>query len=91
MASYNYNLFLMATAERDLRKIDKQHLSRIDAAILSLADDPYPSSSRKLQTKRGFLRIRVGNYRIIYTVDEALKQVLIYYIRIRDTRTYKKL
>jgi mRNA interferase RelE/StbE len=89
----SYNVILRATAEHDLRKLGAPHIARIYAALKSLKEDSYPRGYRKLRVsgKRGLLRIRVGNYRIIYTVNEALKQVLVYYIRIRDARTYEKL
>ena len=89
----SYNVILRATAEHDVRKLNAPHIARIYAALKSLEEEPYPHGYRKLRVsgKRGLLRIRVGNYRIIYTVNETLKQVLVYYVRIRDTRTYKKL
>ncbi len=52
-------------------------LKRVDARILALADDPYPRAATKLEGARGFLRVRVGDYRILYTVEADRLVVLV--------------
>jgi len=62
---------------RALRKIDPGHRTRIQAAISLLATNPRPPSAIGLRGRDG-LRIRVGEYRIIYTVqDEVLLVVIV--------------
>jgi mRNA interferase RelE/StbE len=51
--------------------------ARIDAAILRLADDPRPRGCRRLAVRDDRWRIRVGDYRIIYVVDDEARVVTI--------------
>lgn len=72
-----YRIEVRPAALRALRKIDRQDQPRIQAAIALLAHDPRPPGARALQGRDG-LRVRVGNYRIIYTVaDDALLVVVV--------------
>lgn len=65
----SYSLFLKKSAERDLRKIPHTELQRIIQRIKELAATPRPSSSEKLAGQDAY-RIRQGDYRIVYTVDD---------------------
>jgi mRNA interferase RelE/StbE len=56
----------------------------VDAAILGLADAPRPLGHRKLQGKEGFLRIRVGSYRVVYQVEDEVLVVVV--VRIGHSR-----
>jgi mRNA interferase RelE/StbE len=69
-----YSLFLKKSAERDLRKIPQTDLQRIIQRIKELAADPRPSSSEKLAGQDSY-RIRQGDYRIVYTVDDDQKLI----------------
>ncbi len=71
------------SAERDLRNIDKQYIPRIVKTIESLAANPFPFQYCKLRGTERLYRIRVGDYRVIYQVDNEAKIVIIYYIRHR--------
>jgi mRNA interferase RelE/StbE len=75
-----YTVFTLAAARRQLRQLRKTHnpdLKTIVAAIRSLADIPRPLASRKL-ADRTALRLRVGDYRIIYSVDDNRRTVSIF-------------
>ncbi|MCX5725549.1 MAG: type II toxin-antitoxin system RelE/ParE family toxin [Nitrospirae bacterium] len=65
----SYSLFLKKSAERDLRKIPQTDLQRIIQRIKELAATPRPSSSEKLAGQDSY-RIRQGDYRTVYTVDD---------------------
>lgn len=54
-----------------MRQIPNPHRARIFAAIEALADDPRPDGVRKLQGVEDIYRIRVGNYRVIYFIDDG--------------------
>jgi len=43
---------------------------KIKADILSLADDPFPTGYKKLKGLKNMYRIRVGDYRVIYTIHQ---------------------
>lgn len=67
-----YRIELRPAAVRALRKLDPQVRHRLQGAIALLAQDPRPPAARALQGRPGF-RIRVGDYRIVYTVaDDVL-------------------
>ncbi len=67
-----YRIELRPAAARALRKLDPQIRHRVQGAIAVLAQDPRPPGARALQGRSG-LRVRVGDYRIIYSVaDDVL-------------------
>lgn len=72
-----YRIELRPAAVRALRKLDPQVGRRAQGAIALLADDPRPPAARALQGRPG-LRVRVGDYRIIYAVaDDVLLVVVV--------------
>ncbi len=72
-----YRIELRPAAVRALRKIDPAMRGRVQGAIALLAQDPRPPAARALQGRPG-LRVRVGDYRIIYTVaDDVLLIVVV--------------
>ena len=71
-----YRIEVRPAAMRALRKIEPQHQARIQAAISLLATNPYPPGAKALQGRDG-LRVRVGDYRIIYTVHAKVLLVVV--------------
>ncbi len=72
-----YRIELRPAAVRALRKLDPSVRHRLQGAIALLSQDPRPPAARALQGRPG-LRVRVGDYRIIYTVtDDVLLVVVI--------------
>lgn len=53
-----------------------------------MTDNPRPYGSKKLTEKEGY-RIRVGDYRILYTIDDEAKVIVVYRIKIKGKATYK--
>ncbi len=71
-----YRIELRPAAVRALRKLDPQVRRRVHGAIALLAQDPRPPGARALQGRPG-LRVRVGDYRIIYTVEDDVLVVVV--------------
>lgn len=71
-----YRIELRPAAVRALKRIDHQDHDRIRGAIALLAHNPRPPSARALQGRPG-LRVRVGDYRIVYTVHDDVLLVLV--------------
>ena len=72
-----YRIELRPSAVRALRKLDPKLRHRLQGAIALLAQDPRPPAARALQGRPG-LRVRVGDYRIIYTIaDDVLLVVVV--------------
>jgi mRNA interferase RelE/StbE len=73
----SYRIELRPAAAGALRKLDPAIRLRIRGAIALLADDPRPPASRPLRGRPGY-RVRVGDYRIIYTIaDDVLLIVVV--------------
>ena len=71
-----YRIELRPSAVRALRRLDPQIRPRIQGAIALLAQDPRPPGARPLRGRPG-LRIRVGDYRIIYTVQDDVLLIVV--------------
>jgi mRNA interferase RelE/StbE len=78
-----YRLAIRPAAERDLRALPPDMLARVDARIRALADQPRPHGVERLRGPHGGLRLRVGDYRILYDVDDAQQIVIIGRVRHR--------
>ncbi len=74
-----YEILIKASAEKEIRRLSPQMRERITSVILALRDDLRPSGVRRLKgrVEEGW-RIRVGDYRVLYRVDDELRQVTIY-------------
>lgn len=66
MASYRVEWKL--SARKELRKLPRELIGRIVSATGALADVPHPPGSRKLKGSEHTYRIRLGDYRVIYSV-----------------------
>jgi mRNA interferase RelE/StbE len=65
----SYKIIFKKSATKELGDIPKKDISRIVKRIQSLADNPRPASSEKLAAQECY-RIRQGNYRVIYIIDD---------------------
>jgi mRNA interferase RelE/StbE len=79
----SYSVLLKPSVEKDLRALPKSTVKRLWTRIESLAVDPLPTASIKLGGAEALHRIRVGDYRVVYTVDHQASQVIIHYVRHR--------
>jgi mRNA interferase RelE/StbE len=72
----NYALRILPRAEKDLAALDPKSYGPIKNKIYSLAQDPRPPGCRKL---RGYpaWRIRLGNYRVVYEIDDTARTITI--------------
>lgn len=71
-----YRVEVRPAAARALRKLDPTVARRIQGAIVLLARDPRPPAARQLHGRPG-LRVRVGDYRIIYTIADYVLLVVV--------------
>lgn len=78
-----WSLVVGPGAERDIRKLDARTQSRIFVALNKLSVNPRPPGVEKLSQRHNFWRMRSGDYRIIYTIEERLRRVLILVVRHR--------
>ena len=71
-----YRIELRPAAVKALRRIDPQDRGRVQGAIALLGEDPRPPGARALQGRDRY-RVRVGNYRIIYTIRNDILVVVV--------------
>ncbi len=71
-----FQVELRPAAVRQLKKINKTDRLRLLGAIALLGKDPRPPSSRQLRGRPGW-RVRVGDYRIFYTIDDGKVLVVV--------------
>jgi mRNA interferase RelE/StbE len=71
-----YEVEIEASAAKQLLRLDRSEQRRITTAIRALATDPRPHGAVKLSGSDGF-RIRIGNYRVIYIVDDTVRIVTV--------------
>ena len=72
-----YTVNVGDAATKALRAIAKGDAERIRAKLRALAVDPRPPGAERMQGSDGELRIRVGDYRVIYEVNDAALVVLV--------------
>ena len=78
-----YEVYVEKTAETDLKRLPTTTFHRIITEIRALAEDPRPSGCRKLAGSKNDWRIRIGDYRVLYEIDEKTKAVRIMRVRHR--------
>jgi mRNA interferase RelE/StbE len=66
----DYQIIIKPSARKSLNTLPLEISTRINAKILSLASNPRPIGCLKLTGKDNNWRIRVGDYRVIYTIDD---------------------
>jgi mRNA interferase RelE/StbE len=77
-----YRIDLSRRAEKDLDRLPARGAARVIAALRGLTAEPRPRGASKLAAVEGY-HMRLGEYRIIYDVDDAARVVIVYRIRHR--------
>jgi mRNA interferase RelE/StbE len=73
-----YRIEWTAPAERELRKLDRAVARRILVAVTKLGVEPRPHGARSLTGyPAGTTRIRVGDYRVVYVIDDGVVTVTV--------------
>lgn len=75
----SYSVQIKQSAEKELRRIANADLRRVVRRIELLASDPRPAGCEKLFGDEGY-RIRQGDYRILYTIEDEKRVVQVYKI-----------
>jgi mRNA interferase RelE/StbE len=67
-----YQVFIKPAAQRQLKKLTSKIQTDLIAVIENLSEEPRPSGCKKLKGRKDQYRVRSGDYRIIYSVEDAL-------------------
>lgn len=65
-----YEVIIKRKSQKQLGRIQKEHRERIIAAVFDLSANPRPVGYRKLRDREAEWRIRIGDYRVIYGIDD---------------------
>ncbi|SPF33027.1 Toxin RelE [Candidatus Sulfopaludibacter sp. SbA4] len=79
-----YHVAFLSSAEKELKKLPAQLIARIVPHLENLASNPRPSGCKKLRGGDGEWRIRVGDWRVVYTIDDGKSLVEVTRIRHRS-------
>jgi len=77
-----YRLEISLIAHRQIKDLSPRFARRINEAIAQLANEPRPVGAKKLMGIEGY-RIRVGDYRILYVVNDASRLITVYGVKHR--------
>jgi len=70
-----YSLEIKHSAQRELDSLDNSVFRRIDRKVLALANNPRPPGCKKLKGYKDQWRVRVGDWCVIYLIDDEAKLV----------------
>ena len=71
----SYRVIFVKSIAKRLKKLPSTDLVKVIKKAESLGENPYPSGCKKLRGSESLWRVRMGNYRIIYFVEEEIKVV----------------
>lgn len=85
-----FNLIYSPRAQKAFKKFPKDYQLLVARKIVKLKGNPKPRGHDKIAVRKPPLyRIRIGDYRVFYFIEEELKQVIIVDIKRRTTQTYR--
>jgi mRNA interferase RelE/StbE len=73
----DYTLRVAASAQKELDGLEDSLFARVDRKILALSENPRPAGCKKLRGHKDVWRIRVGDWRVVYIIDDAAEKVTI--------------
>ena len=79
----NYTVVFLRRAQKELGNLPNTDYLQVRDAIANLADDPRPPGCKKLSGRDGW-RIRIGNYRVIYDIND--RELLVTVVRVGNRR-----
>ena len=79
----SYSIVFKPSVEKDVRALPPSVIARLMKKIEALKNNPYPRQSVKLASTERSYRLRAGDYRIVYGVDDKAKEIIVHYARHR--------
>lgn len=73
----SYRIEFTRSAEKDLRRLDRSRVASILQEISCLSNDPRPHGVKKLAGAERTYRIRIGDYRVVYEIEDDVLLVLV--------------
>jgi mRNA-degrading endonuclease RelE of RelBE toxin-antitoxin system len=87
----NWTCEFTVNAEQDLRGLPRAIQKRVARVLTQMASDPFQGNLKALRgaESKGVFRRRIGDYRLLFTADNAKKTIIIQQISLRSDRTYR--
>jgi mRNA interferase RelE/StbE len=85
----SFRVVFSSKSSKTIKSFDYEFKERIKKAIQALGHDPWEKGTIKVRGHRDVRRKRIGDYRIIYRIDQGRGEILIALISKRDEETYK--
>ena len=73
----NYKVVIAKSAEKELTQLPVEAIIRIREKVSSLANNPRPDGCKKLKGYKDLYRIRIGDYRVIYSIQDDILTVTV--------------
>ena len=67
----SYKILIRRSAEKELRRIGPEKISQLAEKIKALSENPRPSAAKMLQGEDRHWRLRVGDYRVVYGINDT--------------------
>ena len=77
-----YKILVRGKAAKQIQQLSPSQFRRVQESINSLAENPRPPGIKKLRGGVGY-RVRVGDYRILFEIDDPTQTVIIYRVKHR--------
>ncbi|MBK7099301.1 MAG: type II toxin-antitoxin system RelE/ParE family toxin [Sphingobacteriales bacterium] len=78
-----YSIVILRSAQKDIALLPKSHYQNVVNRIQSLKENPRPSGCKKLVGSINEYRIRVGDYRVLYTISDSILKILVIKVKHR--------
>jgi len=69
-----YRLYIKPSALKELKNLPRKEQTKADKRIMALAENPRPATATRLKG-HPLMRIRIGDYRIVYEINDAVKSI----------------
>jgi mRNA interferase RelE/StbE len=85
----SFRVVFSSKSSKTIKSFDHEFKERIKKVIQALSDDPWEKGTIKVKGHGDVRRKRIGDYRIIYRIDQARREIFIALVSKRDEETYK--
>jgi mRNA interferase RelE/StbE len=75
----SYTVLILRRAQKELARLPPTIYGRVKAAVLKLSENPRPRGCEKLTGREGW-RVKVGDYRVIYEIDDEQQTVTVLHV-----------
>lgn len=74
----SYKIEVKKSALKELQKLERSVVAQILRGITALSNNPRPQQSLKLRSSENSYRLRIGDYRIVYQIEDRTKMIFVY-------------